>query len=93
MMQRLVMICLGLLVLVWQGQAAVVSDDLVLYGLTIESATSEEDIPQGVLDQPNKIRIINLGKVINHPGLDYGPTVSADGQGQPPVATADGPRP
>lgn len=80
MMQRLVMICLGLLVLVWQGQAAVVSDDLVLYGLTIESATSEEDIPQGVLDQPNKIRIINLGKVINHPGLDYGPTVSADGK-------------
>jgi Tol biopolymer transport system component len=80
MMLRLVTICLGLLILAAQGRAAVISDDLVLYGLTIESATAEDDIPQGVLDQPNKIRIINLGKVINHRGLDYGPTVSADGK-------------
>lgn len=80
MMQRLVTICLGVLMLAWQGQTAVAAEDLVLYGLEIV-ATPQDDASRGdILDQPGKIRIINLGKIINHDGLDYGPTVSADGK-------------
>lgn len=43
---------------------------------------AEKPAPQsssGIIDNKN-IRIINLGPVVNHPGLDYAPTISADGR-------------
>lgn len=81
-MQRLVTVCLGLLVLCWQAQVSVASDDLVIYGVSINAPTSQqdEDTRGDILEDPTRIRIINLGKVVNHAGLDYGPTVSADGK-------------
>ncbi len=59
-----------------------------LYGVLIDDSNSPEspqkpnsptqDQPQ-ILDK-TKIRIINLGPVVNWKGLDYAPTVSADGK-------------
>lgn len=46
------------------------------------ASPSDDDVEGGsenVLNSPT-IRIINLGKVINHEGVDYAPTVSADGK-------------
>ncbi len=81
MMQRLVTVCLGLLVLVWHGQAAAPSEELELYGAVIESPAQPQDDSRGdILQDPKRIRILNLGKIINHSGLDYGPTISADGK-------------
>ncbi len=48
----------------------------VLYALTIMVPPPQEG---GLLGE-GKIRIINLGPIINHPGVDYAPTVSADGK-------------
>lgn len=79
MMQRFVTACLALLV----GWCVIASatpstDDLVMYGVTIVADADEDG---GILDgDPKLIRIINLGKVVNHPELDYAPTVSADGK-------------
>lgn len=81
MMQRLVTVCVGALLLFAQGRAAASNSELYLYGVTIESTVSADEDSRGdILEDPRKIRILNLGKVINHKGLDYGPTISADGK-------------
>ncbi|HLP28896.1 MAG TPA: OmpA family protein [Candidatus Didemnitutus sp.] len=81
MMQRLVTVCVGALLLFAQGQAAASNSELYLFGVTIESTVSADEDSRGdILEDPRKIRILNLGKVINHKGLDYGPTISADGK-------------
>ncbi|MBK7033191.1 MAG: PD40 domain-containing protein [Ignavibacteria bacterium] len=81
MMQRLVTVCVGALLLFAQGRAAASNSELYLYGVTIESTVSADEESRGdILEDPKKIRILNLGKVINHKGLDYGPTISADGK-------------
>lgn len=62
--------------------AAPTNNEPTLYGVVIESSTAPQDgnARGDILDDPKKIRILNLGKVINHAGLDYGPTISADGK-------------
>lgn len=62
--------------------AAPTNNEPTLYGAVIESSTAPQDgMSRGdILDDPKKIRILNLGKVVNHAGLDYGPTISADGK-------------
>lgn len=52
---------------------------LNMYALEITSNSSAQDGRGGILAD-SKIRIINLGKVINHKGVDYAPTVSVDGK-------------
>ena len=51
---------------------------LYMYGAIIE-ATAQDDSEGGILAN-KEIRIINLGPIINHPGVDYAPTISADGK-------------
>lgn len=82
MMQRLVTVCVGAFILLFaQGHAATSRAELYLYGITIENTALADDETLGdILQDPHKIRILNLGKVINHKGLDYGPTISADGK-------------
>jgi len=81
MMQRLVTVLFSALFLVAFGHAAASEPELYLIGLTIEATpTADEDSRGDILEDPKKIRILNLGKVINHKGLDYGPTISADGK-------------
>lgn len=54
---------------------------LFLMKAVIASAPEPKDGGSGgLLEDVKFIRIINLGPVINHSGLDYGPTVSADGK-------------
>lgn len=79
MMQRLVTVCLALLMLMF-GQAAASNTMATLYGVVIESSSSDDDTRGDILSDPKRIRIINLGPVVNHSGLDYGPTISADGK-------------
>lgn len=52
--------------------------NLSMYSATLE-ATAQNGGGGGILGD-KKIRIINLGPVINHSGVDYAPTVSADGK-------------
>ncbi len=81
MMQRLVTVLFSALFLVALGQAAASEPELYLIGLTIEATPSADEDSRGdILEDPKKIRILNLGKVVNHKGLDYGPTISADGK-------------
>ncbi len=82
MMQRLVTVCIGaLLLFLAQERAAASNSDLYLIGVSIESSPRADDDSRGdILEDPKRIRILNLGKVINHKGLDYGPTISADGK-------------
>ena len=56
--------------------------DLFLYGLMIQDETDTDDADEGgnILVKKGKIVIINLGPVVNHEGVDYAPTVSADGK-------------
>ncbi|MBL7997915.1 MAG: PD40 domain-containing protein [Candidatus Kapabacteria bacterium] len=42
--------------------------------------TPPDEAGNTFIDKPERIRIINLGPVVNHKGLDYAPTVSADGR-------------
>lgn len=46
----------------------------------------------GIIDN-RRIRIINLGPIINHPGVDYAPTISADGRTLFYVSNRPGSRP
>jgi outer membrane protein OmpA-like peptidoglycan-associated protein len=57
------------------------SGDLYLYGAVLLSP-SESPAPQQEQEifNKNRIRIINLGPIVNYSGLDYAPTVSADGR-------------
>ena len=50
---------------------------LYMYGAVIDAAVQDDE--GGILAN-KEIRIINLGPVINHPGVDYAPTISADGK-------------
>lgn len=50
-----------------------------LYGLMLNSAPVPQDDSQGILSNV-RIRIVNLGPIVNHSDLDYAPTVSADGK-------------
>ena len=51
---------------------------LYMYGATIE-AVAQDDSDGGILSN-SQIKIINLGPIINDPGVDYAPTISADGK-------------
>jgi outer membrane protein OmpA-like peptidoglycan-associated protein/Tol biopolymer transport system component len=48
------------------------------YLLSAEIVAQESE--KGILGKANRIRIINLGPVVNSAGVDYAPTVSADGK-------------
>lgn len=52
---------------------------LYLMSATIMSEVGAEQAGN-IIQKTDKIRIINLGPVINHEGVDYAPTVSADGR-------------
>jgi len=52
--------------------------NLSMYSASLE-ATAQNGGGGGILGD-KKIRIINLGPVINHSGVDYAPTISADGK-------------
>lgn len=82
MMQRLVTAFLGALILaLTPAMSTATNTELYLIGATIESVPNQEEDSRGdILEDPKRIRILNLGKVINHKGLDYGPTISADGK-------------
>lgn len=51
------------------------SPELYLYSASLEAPADDDAILSS-----KGIRIINLGPVINHKGLDYAPTISADGK-------------
>lgn len=57
---------------------AVLDNKLSMYAASIE-ATAQDGGGGGILGD-KKIRIINLGPVINHDKVDYAPTISADGK-------------
>lgn len=55
--------------------------ELFLIGAVLETTTpttTQQD--DGILGDKSRIRIINLGPVVNYRGLDYAPTISADGR-------------
>ena len=80
MLQRVLALCLGLIVLTTAMVAGTSGTGLTLYSVTI-MMTPEDGASRGdLLEDPSKIRILNLGPLVNHDGLDYGPTVSADGK-------------
>lgn len=66
-----------ILLLAGQFNENVMAAELNMYSATIEVDDSSED--GGILANKN-IRIINLGPTINHEGVDYAPTISADGR-------------
>ncbi|MDZ4745878.1 MAG: OmpA family protein [bacterium] len=80
MMQRVVTVCLCLLLFALKAQASEPENELTLYGVVIEATPLNQDSRGDILEDPKRIKILNLGKVVNHGGLDYGPTVSADGK-------------
>ncbi|MBX3042800.1 MAG: PD40 domain-containing protein [Candidatus Kapabacteria bacterium] len=49
-----------------------------LYLLSAEIVVQQGD--KGILGKTQRIKIINLGPIVNSPGVDYAPTVSADGK-------------
>lgn len=52
---------------------------LYLYGAMLFSGSESKQDNKGILEKAT-IRIINLGPIINYDGLDYAPTISADGK-------------
>ncbi|HRE57096.1 MAG TPA: hypothetical protein PLW09_04685, partial [Candidatus Kapabacteria bacterium] len=67
---------------VHESQVTAVKPELFLMAAIITEppqSAMEEDENVNILNT-DKIRIINLGKVINHDNVDYAPTVSADGK-------------
>lgn len=81
MMQRVVTLCLGIFIMSFALFAAEPNAEYTLYSVTIDAPPAQDDAESGdILDDPKRIRILNLGKMVNHSGLDYGPTVSADGR-------------
>ncbi len=67
---------------VHKSQIRTLTPDLYLIAATITEAprAAEDDDENVNILNTDKIRIINLGKVINHSEVDYAPTVSADGK-------------
>lgn len=51
----------------------------VMYLLAAELSAQDTE-KGGILGKANRIRIINLGPIVNAEGVDYAPTVSADGK-------------
>ncbi len=56
-----------------------------LFAAVIESASEskqDESSNQGIIggERKSRIRIINLGPIVNHSDVDYAPTISADGK-------------
>lgn len=53
-----------------------------LYAAVLLSASeqSQQDRSEGSILDNKRIRIINLGPVVNYSGVDYAPTISADGK-------------
>lgn len=80
MLQRVVALIFGLVALSLTSLAAEPSAELTLYALSINTVPAEEQMQGDILDSAHLIRILNLGPIINHSGLDYGPTISADGK-------------
>lgn len=82
MMHRLVTAFLGILTVGCVVMLASPSEEPELFSATIQPSASvqDDDVRGDILSDPKRIRIINLGKVVNHKGLDYAPTVSADGK-------------
>ncbi len=66
------------------GDIAVNYTTINLYSAEIvleaPSWQDEEDSNDGILGNKKRIRIINLGPIINYEGVDYAPTISADGR-------------
>lgn len=44
------------------------------------NATIQDESDKNVLQNSKRIKIVNLGPIVNYSGLDYAPTVSADGK-------------
>ncbi len=81
MVFRVALLCLGLFTMLNSVSAKRPAEELNLFSVTIDPVAAVDDPTAiGVLDNPARIRILNLGPAINHGGLDYGPTVSADGK-------------
>lgn len=64
-----------------KNQNNVPGTEFFLMGAVLETttptATQQDD---GILGDKSRIRIINLGPIVNYKGLDYAPTISADGK-------------
>lgn len=52
----------------------------IQYLLSAEIVSQKDEKKGGILGKAGRIRIINLGPIVNSPGVDYAPTVSADGR-------------
>lgn len=69
-----------------ESQASEGGETFFLYGAVIESASEafseggQDESDNGSIVSSNRIVIVNLGPIINHEGLDYAPTISADGR-------------
>lgn len=63
---------------------ASVKSEQYLYGVEIINDNMDMQQPPnkdaGILGDKKRIRIINLGPIVNYKGLDYAPTISADGK-------------
>jgi outer membrane protein OmpA-like peptidoglycan-associated protein len=91
-MQRLTHFILSLLVVILftgainaqntsANDLAAGDNQFYLMGAVLETTTptiTQQD--DGILGDKSKIRIINLGPIVNWEGLDYAPTISADGK-------------
>lgn len=82
MLKSVVTLFVGLIALTLCVGAAESFSEPILYAVTINSdaVRADEELEGDILSRPDLIRILNLGPAINHKGLDYGPTVSADGK-------------
>lgn len=60
------------------------SPQFCLLALTIDAGNSGDDNTNGEDEKsvfnPKRVRIINLGPIVNYSGVDYAPTISADGK-------------
>ena len=81
MLRRFVSVCVVALAWCVMGvQAGVTDRVLYLHSATIVSSKQNNDDTRGdILSDVKKIRIVNLGP-LNHPDVDYAPTISADGK-------------
>lgn len=80
MLQRVVALIIGLVALSTFVKASGSSAELTLYALTFQSVPADDQMQGDILDSAHLIKILNLGPIVNHSGLDYGPTISADGK-------------
>lgn len=66
-------------------QSRQTANQYFLYGIVLEASSTSSANAEPLQEQPqildkSKIRIINLGPVVNWKGLDYAPSISADGK-------------